>query len=103
MIYLNLGSFLLGVIAWFLPIIGLARRNKAKNHNWIIYSVSSISACALSLLLQIYYQTHLANIEDWSAISDTLHGVAVISSLLLAITLVLNTILLVKCMKKHQK
>jgi cytochrome c oxidase subunit 4 len=93
---LSLGSILLGLIAWFLPIISLARRSK----NWIIYSMSSISACAMSLLLQIFYQTHLANIGDWSAISDTLRGVAIMASLLLVTTLVENTIALAKNMRK---
>jgi cytochrome c oxidase subunit 4 len=36
------------------------------------------------------------NIEDWSAISDTMHGVAVVSAVLLAITLALNIITLAK-------
>ena len=103
MVFLNLGSLALGLVAWFLPIINLAKHPKAENKNWIVYSMLSISACALSLLLQIFYQTHLANIGDWSAISDTLRGVAFMSSLLLATTLVLNTIALLKYMKKQQK
>ena len=101
MIYLNPCSLLLGLIAWFLPIISLARRKKAKNQNWIIYSMSSVSACAISLFMQILYQNHLSNIEDWSAISDTSGGLVFVSSVLLVTTLILNTILLLKCMKKQ--
>jgi len=101
MTYLNLGSLVLGLIAWFLPIVCLARRNKAKSNSWIVYSMSSISACAISLFLQILYQNHLVNIEDWSAISDTSHGVAVMSALLLATTIVLNIILYHVCSKKR--
>ena len=101
MIYLNLGSLLFGLIAWFLPIISLARRNKAKNQNWIIYSMLSISVCAISLYMQILYQNHLANIGDWSAISDTTSGLVFVSLLLLATTLVLNIIALVINMKKR--
>jgi cytochrome c oxidase subunit 4 len=92
MTFLNLGSLLLGLVAWFLPIISLARRKKAKNQNWIIYSMSSVSVCAISLYMQILYQNHLANIGDWSAISDILPGLVFVSSLLLATTIVLNGI-----------
>ena len=51
MTYLNLGSLALGLIAWFLPIVNLARHAKPGNKNWIIYSMSSISACAISVFL----------------------------------------------------
>ena len=97
---LNLGSLVLGLIAWILPIVNLARLNKVENKNWNVYTVLSISACAISLFMQILYQNHLVNIEDWSAIMDTSHGVAVVSSALLAVTLVLNIITLVKYQKK---
>ena len=101
MTYLNLGSLLLGLIALFLPIISLARRNRAKNQILIIYSTSSVSACAISLYMQILYQNHLAKIEDWSAISDTSGGLVIVSAVLLVTTLVLNTILLVKFKEKQ--
>ena len=101
MTYLNLGSLLLWLIAWFLPIISLARRNRAKNQILIIYSTSSVSACAISLYMQILYQNHLVKIEDWSAISDTSGGLVIVSAVLLVTTLVLNTILLVKFKEKQ--
>ena len=100
MTYLNLGSLVLGLIAWFLPVVCLAKRNKAENKNWIIFSMSSISVCAISIFLQILYQNYLVNIEDWSAISDTSHGVAVVSGVLLVVTLVLNIITLTKYRKQ---
>jgi len=103
MIFLNLGSFVFGLIAWFLPIVNLAKRNKAQNKDWIIYSMSSIRACSISLYMQIIYQSHLVSIEDWSAIMDTSGGLVFVSSVFLATTLVLNMIALVLNMKKRQK
>ena len=97
---LNLGSLVLGLIAWFIPVVCLAKRKKSESKNWIVYPMSSISACAISIFLQILYQNHLVNIEDWSAISDTTHGVAVVSAILLVVTLVLNIITLAKYRKK---
>ena len=100
MIWLNLGSLLLGLVAWFLPIISLARRKKTKNQNWIVYSMSSVSVCAISLYMKILYQSHLANIGDWAAISYILTSLVFVSSVLLVTTLVLNSIALVINMKK---
>jgi len=97
---LNLASLILGLIAWILPVMNLARRNKAENKSWIVFAVSSISACAISLFFQIVYQNHLVNIEDWPAIMDTTHGLVVVSSVLLAMTILLNMITLVKYMRK---
>jgi cytochrome c oxidase subunit 4 len=100
MTYLNLGSLVLGLIAWILPIVNLAKLNKVENKNWYAYSLLSVAACAISIFMQILYQNHLVNIEDWSAIMDTSHGVAFVSSVLLAVTLVLNMITFVKYGKK---
>jgi len=91
---LNLGSLLLGLIAWILPVVNLMRYKKHENRNWVILSILSISACAFSLYFQILYNNHLVNIEDWSALMDTAGAVAFVSSALLIVTVILNTITL---------
>ena len=101
--WLNVGSLLLGLAAWILPIINLAKQNKAENKNWIALAMISISACAVSLFLQILYGNHLVNIEDWSALMDTKTGVAIVSSVLLAVTLALNTATLIAYRKSGSK
>jgi cytochrome c oxidase subunit 4 len=93
--WLNLGSLALGLIAWTFPIINLMRRDKSRHGNWIIFCVISLSACALSLCMQIFYSDHLVKIEDWSALMDTSHVVALISILLLGVTIILNTVTLI--------
>ena len=53
-------------------------------------AVTSLGACAVSLCLQLFYSDHLVKIEDWSALLDTSHAVALVSALLLVVTMILN-------------
>lgn len=92
--WLNLGSLVLGLIAWILPVVNLMRRNKADNRNWATLAVTSVSTCALSLCMQIFYTDHLVKIEDWAALLDTSHAVALVATLLLVVTIILNVIAL---------
>ncbi len=92
---LNLGSLVLGLIAWILPVVNLLQHNKANHRHWIFFSVTSVSACAISLWMQIFYTNHLVKIEDWSALIDTSHAVASVATLLLVVTIILNAITLV--------
>ena len=89
---LNLGSLVLGLVAWTLPVINLLKENKAENKNWIILSVTSFIACSVSLFMQILYNNHLVNIEDWSALIDTSSAVSLVSAVLLVVTTVLNVL-----------
>mgnify|MGYP000955445992 CR=1 FL=1 len=99
--WLNLGSIVLGLIAWILPVVNLVQHNKADHRNWAVFSVASVSACAISLCMQIFYTDHLVKIEDWSALMDTAHAVALVAILLLIVTIILNAITLgVYCEKK---
>ena len=91
---LNLGSLVLGLIAWILPIINLMRYQKHENQNWFILSIVSMSACAFSLSFQIFYNYHLVKIEDWAALMDTTGGVVVATIVLLFSTVILNAVTL---------
>jgi len=42
--------------------------------------------------MQLFYTDHLVKIEDWSALMDTSSAVAMVSTLLLVVTILLNTI-----------
>lgn len=88
--WLNIGSILLGLIAWILPVINLMRNKKHENKNWGVLSVISISACAISLSFQIFYNYHLVKIEDWSALMDTTRAVVIATAVLLIFTFILN-------------
>ncbi len=90
----NLASLLLGLIAWILPIINIINSKKHINKQWIRLCMISMGACAISLYFQILYNAHLVNIEDWTAMMDTIGTLVITSSILLVITLLLNVITL---------
>ena len=83
---LNLGSVILGLLAWVLPwmpvkgkILSAIRRRGL--HQWV-----SFTCCALALWLQLCYQWHLADIGDWSALGDTAGAVMKVSAFLVLTT-----------------
>lgn len=98
--WLNLGSLVLGLIAWILPIVNLVRHNKDKNKSWALLAVASMSACVIALWLQLVYNSHLVKIEDWSAIMDISEGLVRVSFILAVVTLVLNAITVMIYTKK---
>ncbi|WP_111927824.1 hypothetical protein [Clostridium tertium] len=91
-ILLNPASLLLGLIAWILPIISLMQYKENKNKSWIILSIISISSCVISLFLQIIYNNHLVQINDWSALMDTTDALVLVSAVLIVVTIILNTV-----------
>jgi len=89
--WINLGSLVLGLIAWILPVVNLTRYAK----NWVVLSIISISACAISLFLQIFNIYNRVKIEDWSALMDTMGAKVFITAFLLIVTIILNVITLI--------
>lgn len=88
--WLNVGSFMLGLVAWVLPIIMIIKTKKGSNVNALILSVLSMCACTVSLWFQIIYNDHLVKIEDWSALMDTTGALVIVSSVLIIVTIILN-------------
>lgn len=89
--FLMLGSLVFGLIACILPsmiIIGSCKMNY--NKNWAVYSIISISACAVAISCQAIYINHIVQIGDWSALMDTSGTSTLLSIILLISTLVLN-------------
>ena len=90
--FLMVGSLILGLIAWILPITNISRYKMNYNKNWETYSIMSISACAIAINLQVIYSNHIVQIGDWSALMDT-SGTSTLLSVILPIsTLILNGI-----------
>ena len=80
-----IGSLVLGLFAWILAIISVLRRRFGA------LNLISVSACALSLLLQLMNVDHLANeLEDFSAIMDTIPAVVLAACLMLSMAILLN-------------
>ncbi|TMU87028.1 hypothetical protein FGG79_02485 [Bacillus sp. BHET2] len=92
---LNLGSLLLGLLAWILPVINLMRFRGNEHRRGVAFSVLSMSACAISLCFQMFYHYHLVIIEDWSALMDITGVMVTIASVLLIGTVGLNTMTLI--------
>ncbi|WP_249872502.1 hypothetical protein [Oceanobacillus saliphilus] len=93
---LNLGSLILGLISWILPLIILFRYQKRGSYkNWVVLTMISISACAISLCFQIFNNYYLVKMEDFSALIDITGAVTTASAVLLIVTIILNAITLI--------
>lgn len=86
--WMNMGALILGLMAWGLGAAAIRQRRCGGP----LYSAGSLAACSCSLCLELYYQAHLATIEDVAAILDTADAVAMCAGVLLAVTLVLNVL-----------
>lgn len=82
---LNIGSLVLGLIAWALPIASIAARRKPAP-----FCAASFALCSICLIFQILYNQHLVEIRDWAAIEDTHYAVVFAALLLLTVAAVLN-------------
>lgn len=100
---LNIGSLVLGLIAWILPAANLMRNNRENQGNRLIIGLVSMSACVISLLFQIIYNYHLVKVEDWSALMDTTRGVVVAATVLILVTIILNAINLTVYRKRSER
>lgn len=95
---LNLGSLILGIIAFTIPITLLIfKKDYQKNAAAGIYI--SLLSSLVSLFMQILYTKHLVDIEDWSALMDTQGAVVFAALVLIIVTMVLNGILLHRALK----
>ena len=93
---LNLISLVLGLMAWGIPGVMLVKQKSAMRLHWIIYSIISLIACTLALLSQIAYQWHLSDIEDFTAISDTMGALLMVSTVLVVVTIWINSLYISK-------
>lgn len=94
-VWLNVGSLVLGLIAWILPVVNIVRFKKPNKRNWIVLSMMSISACAASLVLQMFYNHHLVRIEDWGGLMDITGSAVFIGAFLFVVTILLNALTLI--------
>lgn len=94
----NISSFLLGITAWILAGIAIARKKRQLSN---YYSLTSFGMCILSLLLQIFEVANRVNQNDYAAIADTIHAVCFAACVLVGVTLVLNLMAVVKAKNKQ--
>ncbi|WP_336634942.1 hypothetical protein [Lysinibacillus fusiformis] len=92
---LNVGSLVLGLIAILLPIASLSATSKLSQHYRLMISILSLSACAISISFQLFYNFHLVKIEDWSALMDITRSSVLAVLFLLVSTILLNILILI--------
>ena len=90
--WLNLGSLILGLIAWLIPFFGIIRHKKRKGNFSLLLLLVSMGACATALWFQISYNNYLVHIQDWTALMDTSPTLNWVAAVLFIGTLLLNVI-----------
>ena len=87
---LNLVSFGLGLLALGLGFVAITRRGNA------LPVFFSSSACGGALLGQLLALRRLVTIRDWSAVEDTIGAVTFAALSLTLLTVLLNTLALLR-------
>lgn len=88
--WLNLGSLVCGLAGWIIPCLGLRKGRIPRPGKQGMASALSLTLCGLALWMQLWYQQHLVDIGDWSALMDTAGVVTGIGAFLLLSTVLLN-------------
>lgn len=91
--FLTVGSLVLGLISWGIPLVLLARKTSGMNAA-LKGSVISLGCALGSLLMEILYTNHLVTISDVSAILDTQGAIVFGAFVLVTVTGILNGLLL---------
>lgn len=86
-VFFNVGSLLLGFVAWTVPLMQLAR----------VWKGNSAAACTMSfalalasLVLQFFEIGVRVDAGDWSALMDTIHALKTVVIFFSTVTLLLN-------------
>lgn len=90
----NVGSVVLGLAGLALPVVVLFRRMQMKKG--FACQLVSLICCMVSVFLQLIYNDHLVNIEDWGALMDTSGAVVSIAGQLILVTAILNIAAFIK-------
>ena len=92
---LYLGSLLLGLVAWFLPVTALFwTRLGGSVRGRQLCGAFSMTACSAAIYFEVWAGAILAVKEDSSALFDTLPAAAKLSLILLLGTVLVNILLL---------
>lgn len=92
---LNIISLVLGIGAWTVAAIGIAKQPFSHK-----FAIISFSLCVFALIGQLFEISRRVNLGDYAAIEDTIRAVLIASVVLCATTIILNVIALIKSRKK---
>lgn len=94
---LNIGSLILGALAWLCAGRAITTSKAFTSHG---NTLMSFSLCAISLVLQLFEINRRVLLGDYAALEDTIRAVMIASAVLVFITIILNFIALVKAKNK---
>ena len=94
-VFFNLGSLMLGLAAWGLPFLAIGKKDR-----FSICCLGSFGCCILSLLLQLFEVKNRVNLEDWSALMDTMHAVVLAAVVMIVVMVVCNLIALLRTARR---
>ena len=92
---LNIISLVLGIGAWSVAIIAIAKPTFSHKS-----AVISFSLCAFALIGQLFEISRRVNLGDYAAIEDTIRAVIIAAVVLSVTTIILNVVALIKARKK---
>lgn len=95
---LSLGSLVFGLLAWILPILALRKLG----HKSMVYVAISFAFVALSILFQLMSQEYFADIEDLSAIMDTIGFAITMSWVLFIVAILFNSVVIYRYVQEAQ-
>lgn len=88
--FLEVGSLVLGVMAWILAGAKIVKCRNGKSANSDIISITSLSACAVSVLFQLHVVKYFVESEEMISIMDTIHMSVLASTVIIGVTVILN-------------
>lgn len=102
--WLNVGSFVLGLIAWAIPLglifwtmivknVGTVRKEAYRD--CILFIFLSMGLCGVSLLLQLFNVYNRVQLGDWSALTDIEPTRVMVATILLGGTVGLNGLVVI--------
>lgn len=83
----NMGSLVLGILAWCIAFAALKSKRKQLSYGC---SVTSFSLCAIALMFQFLEIGRRAGMDDYAAIDDTIEGIIFAAGVLTIVTIVMN-------------
>lgn len=83
-------SALLGLAAWMIPVLCLARSGKPRGETPILAMVVSLGLCGAVLCMQVHYAAVEAREEDFAALMDVMPTLSMVCIVLLGVTLALS-------------
>lgn len=86
----SVGSIILGLIAIAIPFFAI-RGVKFPLHS----SLYSFTACTLSLLLQFYEIKNRVELNDFSAIMDTINTLCMVATVFIIVVIIINAVAMI--------